>query len=970
MDSIRWNEWSSRFHGDQLQLTDELVEEVRRELLAAGVEADAVESHLSAFREVFNARTERSMRDDGRLYDGQRRSTELYALWRWFDRFDNDGRFNSIAMPRDVALGHDCPPPSDDMSLSERMMRVVRPRMQNDVSMRDRAFANYFSRGEFDQDAIQAMLAGDDAASQHARAALQEVGLLEAFQSGRFDSTLSYNEALHLFRSAESDADRDGRSASAVLAFMPHDDEACVDHTVASQLTSMGRAMLVMESVFHGRGAFDSTILNAREAALQSAVPGDRALAERAGPPVPPPPPGRADAEQVPALQDRESPDGEAEDAARVDEGAAPANTPPAAATDAESARGTPPEGAAVDDTPADAVDSAAMIEADDAADALEPADAEAIEAADVDAIREVVDFDAITEAPRDLPAWVNQRQEQLGIGDRVTLQDFERLLEGQFFDMRSTQRSEETRGYAMSGIDPNDLELIETVSRNPEGGLPGTTGARLLDAASQGHVLSPSELFAELEHRVDSNGNPVIDGRRPTSIDLRDEDGGLTPAGQVVAILGRYRTAIETVETVGDVGGDVAFDFNRLDTVIDGATGHTVRDRLIELGVPSDALRPLTGLGFGREGAERVFDAIETIDHSGASGHLIRSTARDLENRPTRAGAALALFEQHVIVSLVEGVTAEVDPAVVDGNGELRAIEVPQALRPELQGLVGLRVGGAGAAEEQQRAAQRLVSEQLDYDISDRFGSRGRALANDGIDGDYGRISHAAAMDAVALWNMFTGASVPIDDDELTEPMLLAMQGMIDNNVLGRLPESLRRGVVMTDVWQGGARQRPRVMRTPTHVSAPGASAPVLLDTPMALVLSAFNHTMSERGVGDFRVTVSSNSAFNHVGQPHAWRPHAMQQRLFDVFGRPRAAAPGSSRHQSGYAIDGYFVRDGRSLQGADARSVAQIGAMFGLSLPLDFEDWHWEYRSSAGLPNIVREYYQMPMVHSPGLS
>lgn len=44
MDSIRWNEWSSRFHGDQLQLTDELVEEVRRELLAAGVEADAVES--------------------------------------------------------------------------------------------------------------------------------------------------------------------------------------------------------------------------------------------------------------------------------------------------------------------------------------------------------------------------------------------------------------------------------------------------------------------------------------------------------------------------------------------------------------------------------------------------------------------------------------------------------------------------------------------------------------------------------------------------------------------------------------------------------------------------------------------------------------------------------------------------------------------------------------------------------------
>ncbi|MEM6559913.1 MAG: hypothetical protein AAF605_09035, partial [Myxococcota bacterium] len=941
MDSIRWNEWSSRFHGDQLQLTDELVAEVRNELLAAGVEAEDVESHLTAFREVFNARTERSMRDDGRLYDGQRRPTELYALWRWFDRFDNDGRFNSMAMSRDVALGHDCPPPSDDMSLSERMMRVVRPRMQNDISMRDRAFANYFSRGEFDQDAIQALLDGEDAASEHARAALQEVGLLEAFRSGRFDSTPSYNEALRLFRSAESDADRDGRSASAVLAFLPHDDEACADHTGGSQLTSMGRAMLVMESVFHGRGAFDSAILSAREAARRSAVLGDQTLAERAGPPVPRPPPGRAGAEEERALRDGESPRDAAEDGALVgalvDGGTAHANEPPASPTDADSIEGTPPETAADVDTPPSAVDADALIaDADLEDDAVPPrAVAESIPAADVDAVQEVVDFDAITEAPRDLPAWLNERQEELDIGDRVTREDFERLLEGHLFDMRSTQRSEETRGYAMSGIDPNDLELIETVGRNPGGGLLGTSGARLLDAASQGHVLSPGELFEELELRMDSNGNRASDGRRETSIDLRDEDGRVTPAGQIVAILGRYRTEVETVDALGDVGGDVAFDFKRLDTVIDGATGQTVRDRLIELGVPSAALRPLTGLGFGVQGAQQVFDVLETVDHSGAARHVIRSTARDLESEPTRAGAALALFEQHVIVSLVEGVTAQVDPAVLDDVGEPRPIEMPRTLSPELQSLVGLRVGGAGASEEQQRAAQSLVAGPLNYDISDRFSTGGAVLANDGIDGDYGRISHAAAMDAVALWNMFTGSSVPIDDDELTAPMLLAMQGMIDNNVLGRLPESLRRGVVVTDVYDrpnrrvSGTLQPPRVMRTPTHVSAPNATAPVLLETQTALALSAFNHTVSERGLGDFRVTVSGNSRYGHVGQPHAWRPHAMQALLFRHLPRGRAYSAGNSRHQSGYAIDGYFTRDGHTVSSSQAQLIARMGSL-----------------------------------------
>lgn len=67
-------------------------------------------------------------------------------------------------------------------------------------------------------------------------------------------------------------------------------------------------------------------------------------------------------------------------------------------------------------------------------------------------------------------------------------------------------------------------------------------------------------------------------------------------------------------------------------------------------------------------------------------------------------------------------------------------------------------------------------------------------------------------------------------------------------------------------------------------------------------------------------------------------YRSYSEQVYLWNLYGPPRAARPGFSKHETGEAVDFH-------LTGSLTWSKVHAGAaMFGLHFPLDYEDWHSE--------------------------
>lgn len=85
-------------------------------------------------------------------------------------------------------------------------------------------------------------------------------------------------------------------------------------------------------------------------------------------------------------------------------------------------------------------------------------------------------------------------------------------------------------------------------------------------------------------------------------------------------------------------------------------------------------------------------------------------------------------------------------------------------------------------------------------------------------------------------------------------------------------------------------------------------------------------------------------------LGISSGFRSRAEQQRLYDAYLRGEgnlAAKPGSSNHESGFAIDIDYPDDNRAAAAAWVRANA---ARFGLVLPVRGEDWHLELAGGEG--------------------
>ncbi|MEM6559791.1 MAG: hypothetical protein AAF605_08405, partial [Myxococcota bacterium] len=236
VDPARWDSFRNRFHADELVRTDELRAEVEGVLREHGGLSDAaVQERLRSFDQTFGR--------DGRIYNGQNRPTELRNLWLWVDNFDDSGSRETLRAPEEAALGLAPPSTGETLTLSERLLHVIRPRIQNDVSLERNDFRDYFSRGEFNL---------RDVPPRH-REAMERLGLWDYFSrlDGNDDGRVQLNasQARMLFSSTEYRPDKDGSGRTAVLAFRPHDD-VLVEDASGARLTELGRGFLSMDSMF------------------------------------------------------------------------------------------------------------------------------------------------------------------------------------------------------------------------------------------------------------------------------------------------------------------------------------------------------------------------------------------------------------------------------------------------------------------------------------------------------------------------------------------------------------------------------------------------------------------------------------------------------------------------------------------------------------------------------------------------
>lgn len=97
----------------------------------------------------------------------------------------------------------------------------------------------------------------------------------------------------------------------------------------------------------------------------------------------------------------------------------------------------------------------------------------------------------------------------------------------------------------------------------------------------------------------------------------------------------------------------------------------------------------------------------------------------------------------------------------------------------------------------------------------------------------------------------------------------------------------------------------------------------------------------------GDLASRVSALIAASHgrINVQSGFRTLAQQTKLYDRLGPRLAAAPGTSNHERGMAVD----------LGGDYALIGQLAPQFGLSLPMSWEPWHVELpgQHKASTPN-----------------
>lgn len=123
-----------------------------------------------------------------------------------------------------------------------------------------------------------------------------------------------------------------------------------------------------------------------------------------------------------------------------------------------------------------------------------------------------------------------------------------------------------------------------------------------------------------------------------------------------------------------------------------------------------------------------------------------------------------------------------------------------------------------------------------------------------------------------------------------------------------------------------------------------------------MAATLTGVNSQL----VAAFNAMVAASPY--QLGISSGFRSRDEQQRLYDAYLRGEgnlAAKPGSSNHESGFAIDIDYPNDNRSAAAAWVRANA---ARFGLALPVRGEDWHLELagkgKRAGGLDDDTLRY------------
>ena len=123
-----------------------------------------------------------------------------------------------------------------------------------------------------------------------------------------------------------------------------------------------------------------------------------------------------------------------------------------------------------------------------------------------------------------------------------------------------------------------------------------------------------------------------------------------------------------------------------------------------------------------------------------------------------------------------------------------------------------------------------------------------------------------------------------------------------------------------------------------------------------MAATLTGVNSQL----VAAFNAMVAASPY--RLGISSGFRSRDEQQRLYDAYLRGEgnlAAKPGSSNHESGFAIDIDYPNDNRSAAAAWVRANA---ARFGLALPVRGEDWHLELagkgKRAGGLDDDTLRY------------
>ncbi|MEM6533439.1 MAG: hypothetical protein AAF654_12505, partial [Myxococcota bacterium] len=598
-------------------------------------------------------------------------------------------------------------------------------------------------------------------------------------------------------------------------------------------------------------------------------------------------------------------------------------------------------------DVPAEELaDGAADVAAEELADGAAVANPEgATDAADEEAADGAATASSVAIAGRPLETAAIEMPErmmaELNGQTEVNRQGLAALFAGRTWDPRSRD------AVGVSGTDPNDRERIEAIegfegNRLSMETVEGLTGSdRVFSTEADWHAL-----FGELE-RIDANG----DG---STIRLIEENGSLSPTGQVVAVIAGYEGQTVNATDHRNANAVNAFNFDLLDQPWSDDSDQTGRDRLVELArtayvseeAQNEFIRRVEGLSgrhLGAAPAQLIYHIADILDNSGSGDNVILSAGPTDEMRRTAAGQAYdiltslgsrdANFPRH-----------ELDDTFTDRNG-VRPVHIPtwDDVPESWRSMVGLSVGSNES--EAGLFAQRVLTQFIDYDLS----------AVGGVDGHYGNGSHVATEDAIRLWNYYTGRAVQTEQT-FNQEMVIALYGMSAGRVIDRLPERMRAGIIRTDVFDGGV-ARPQVLRQIDGAVHPVTGAPLdgaLARTPAALAFTAFSHFLTEYDDVP-QIATGPNG-------PNAFRTSAHQLRLIR---NPRynAAPQGNSLHQGGWAVDYGLNRPG----GWD-----DWGLLFGVSRDphhrgVAREAHHWEYRRANRLPEEVRRFFHMPTADEP---